>query len=163
MSCRCRTDSRKRKTIYPYYRTLITSLRACVSYEEKICLIIKYSAVSCSMRAPSVLTFCPKECSIAHFLVGLNATAIFEYSLIAHLDKYTCTVSHITKMNGTKSKGRGRSPKVPKFNDEKAPINGSINGKPNEYSNINQQPGKRVELSENIFLFYPNLIGMLVK
>ena len=66
-------------------------------------------------------------------------------------------------MNGTKSKGRGRSPKVPKFNDEKNPINGGINGKPNEYSNVNQQPGKRVELSENIFLFYPNLIGMLIK
>lgn len=62
-------------------------------------------------------------------------------------------------MNGTKSKGRGRSPKVPKFSDEKAPVNGSINGKPNEYSNISQQ---RVELSENIFLFYPNLIGMLI-
>lgn len=51
---------------------------------------------------------------------------------------------------------------MPKFNDEKTPINGSINGKPNEYSNINQQPGKRVELAENIFLFYPNLIGMLI-
>lgn len=63
-------------------------------------------------------------------------------------------------MNGTKSKGR--SPRVPKFNDEKIPLNGSINGKPKEYSNVNLQPGKRAELSENIFLFYPNLIGMYI-
>ena len=51
---------------------------------------------------------------------------------------------------------------MPKFNDEKIPLNGSINGKPKEYSNVNLQPGKRVELSENIFLFYPNLIGMYI-
>lgn len=68
-------------------------------------------------------------------------------------------MSSTTKMNGTKSKGR--SPKVPKFNDEKTSLNGGINGKPKEY-NVNLQPGKRVELSENIFLFYPNLIGVYI-
>lgn len=64
-------------------------------------------------------------------------------------------------MNGTKSKGR--SPKVLKFTDEKTPPNGDINGKPKEYSNVNLQSGKKVELSENIFLFYPNLIGMYIE
>lgn len=122
------------------------------------------STILLSHKSSAASVFSLKKCSIADFRVGLNATAICRYSQLRLTNLLEALihslVSSITKMNGTKSKGR--SPKVPKFNDEKTPLNGGINGKPKEYSNVNLQPGKKVELSENIFLFYPNLIGMYI-
>lgn len=37
---------------------------------------------------------------------------------------------------------------------------GDVNGSANGYGNTNGQVTKRAESSENIFLFYPNIIGV---
>lgn len=58
-------------------------------------------------------------------------------------------------MNGVRS--RKQTAKGAKAKDEK--IAGDANGKANGYINTNDLVAKRAESSENIFLFYPNIIG----
>lgn len=62
------------------------------------------------------------------------------------------------KMNGTRSKGK--TAKVPKLIDEKTTLNGDLNSKAKGHNNANGGVAKRTEPSENIFLFYPNIIGV---
>lgn len=59
-------------------------------------------------------------------------------------------------MNGVRS--RKQTAKGAKAKDEK--IAGDANGKANGYINTNDLVAKRAESSENIFLFYPNIIGV---
>lgn len=61
-------------------------------------------------------------------------------------------------MNGVRS--RKQTAKVSKPRDEKT-TTGDVKTQPNGYININGQVAKSPESSENIFLFYPNLIGVL--
>lgn len=59
-------------------------------------------------------------------------------------------------MNGVRT--RKQTAKGGKPKDEKAA--GDANGKANVYINTNGLVAKRAESSENIFLFYPNIIGV---
>lgn len=59
-------------------------------------------------------------------------------------------------MNGVRT--RKQTAKVGKIRDEKTIVS-DASGKANGYIQTNGRVGKRAESSENIFLFYPNIIG----
>lgn len=64
-------------------------------------------------------------------------------------------------MNGTRA--RKRTEKTSKLNEQNPVLSGDMNGKVKGNINSNVVATKKTEKSENVFLFYPNIIGMEIK